>query len=90
MIQDLRVETSHPVIAITPDADKETRASVVTPLFESGIVKMPASATWLASLIGELMAFPRGKHDDPVDSVCQALRYMRDGAKMQKMKLGGV
>ena len=30
----------------------------------------------MATLLGELLAFPRGKHDDQVDSVSQFLKWV--------------
>ncbi|MDX8383813.1 MAG: phage terminase large subunit, partial [Ghiorsea sp.] len=78
LIQELKGETSHPIIAIKPDGDKESRANAVTSLFEAGRVHFPHDAPWLKALEAELFMFPLGKHDDQVDSVSQALRYMKD------------
>jgi len=78
LIQELTNETRHPVIAITVKDDKETRASTVSSLFESGRVFFPYDANWLSELESELVVFPRGKHDDQVDSMSQALRWMRN------------
>jgi len=78
LIQELRAETSHPVIANKPDADKETRANAVTSLFEAGRVLFPYDAPWLKELEAELFMFPLGRHDDQVDSITQALRYMKE------------
>ena len=35
----------------------------------------PTQAPWLADLEDELFAFPRGRHDDQVDSISQALGH---------------
>jgi len=78
LIQELQAETRHPVIGIKPDADKETRANAVTSLFEAGRVLFPYDAPWLKALLSELFMFPLGRHDDQVDSVTQALRYMKE------------
>ena len=78
LIQGLQAETRHPVIGIKPDADKETRANAVTSLFEAGRVLLPYDEPWLKSLESELFMFPLGRHDDQVDSVTQALRYMKE------------
>ncbi len=78
LIQDLRVDTSLPVIAVQPDADKETRASVITAQFEAGRVFFPHDAPWLKALLAELLVFPLGRHDDQVDSISQALRWMKE------------
>jgi phage terminase large subunit-like protein len=33
---------------------------------------------WVEDLVDELLAFPGGRHDDQVDSISQALRWIRD------------
>jgi predicted phage terminase large subunit-like protein len=43
--------------------------------FEAGLVHFPRNAPFLPELEAELLAFPRGKHDDQVDSISQALAY---------------
>jgi predicted phage terminase large subunit-like protein len=43
LIQDLREATLIPVIAIEPEGDKLTRANVVSPLVEAGLVHLPRS-----------------------------------------------
>jgi len=78
LIQELRGETRHSVIAIHPENDKETRANAVTSMFEAGRVIFPYDAPWLDSIESELSTFPLGRHDDQVDSVTQALKYMHD------------
>ena len=59
------------------DSDKLARAQSVTPLVEAGRVFLPESAPWLNDFVDELAAFPKGTHDDSVDSVTQALNYLR-------------
>lgn len=76
LIQELR-KTSIPVIAIKPEGDKETRLNAVSVEFEAGKVFLPEAATWLPLFEAELLTFPRGKHDDQVDSTSQALSWMR-------------
>ena len=61
------------MIPIKPEHDKKTRMSIQTAKFESGRVLFPTHAPWLADFEDELCAFPRGRHDDQVDSVSQAL-----------------
>jgi predicted phage terminase large subunit-like protein len=41
---------------------------------------LPESAPWLNDFVDELAAFPRETHDDCVDSVTQALNYLRHEA----------
>lgn len=78
LIQDIRRETSLPVIPVTPKQDKVSRLAAVTPLFEAGNVLFPVRASWLAVLEEELFAFPQGPHDDQVDSLSQYLNWMRE------------
>jgi phage terminase large subunit-like protein len=38
-------------------------------------VFFPKESPWLPDLEAEVFAFPRGRHDDQVDSISQALGY---------------
>ena len=64
-------------IAFKPKAGKVERLHGATPMFESGQVLLPDTAGWLEAYLHELCAFPRGKHDDQVDSTTQALEWIR-------------
>ena len=76
LIQDLRKETKLSVISVTPDADKITRASVVSPIIESGKVLVPESKPqWLSEYMEEMLLFPNAAHDDRVDSTTQFLKW---------------
>lgn len=78
LLQELRNDTSLPVIAIEPEGDKVTRALRITPLMESRRVFVPERASWLLDYELELTLFPtKGVHDDQVDSTTQALDWMR-------------
>ena len=61
-------------IGIVPEGDKWMRMEAQTPRFEAGHVLLPKEAPWLATFLDELLAFPRGRHDDQVDSVSQFLK----------------
>lgn len=74
LVQDLK-KASFSVVAIKPEHDKKTRMSIQSAKFSSGRVFFPRQAPWLATLELELFAFPRGRHDDQVDSISQALGY---------------
>jgi predicted phage terminase large subunit-like protein len=74
LIQELRKEQI-PVIAITPDGDKDSRLYSCQPEFESGAVLFPREAQWKSELIDELLGFPSARHDDQVDSLSQAIRW---------------
>jgi predicted phage terminase large subunit-like protein len=82
LLQELKTATTFPVLAIKVDKDKETRASAVTAFFEAGKVQFPEGAPWLADLEDELAGFPGAVHDDIVDSVSQALNYLRGTSGM--------
>lgn len=81
LIQELQRSTRLPVRPVKVDRDKMSRAHAVTPLVEAGKVILPKKAPWLEAFIDELAAFPFGSHDDQVDSVTQALNYVRDDRK---------
>lgn len=81
LIQELKAQTQHPVIAMKPDADKETRARTVAAMVEGEKVFLPKYAPWLQRFETELALFPSDidhVHDDQVDAFSQFLRYMRD------------
>jgi predicted phage terminase large subunit-like protein len=74
LIQELK--TAHfSIIPVKPEHDKKIRMSIQCAKFESGRVFFPKEAPWLADLEAELFAFPRGRHDDQVDSISQALGH---------------
>jgi len=74
LAQDLK-KASFSVVPIKPEYDKKTRMSIQSAKFNAGRVLFPNHAPWLATLELELFAFPRGRHDDQVDSISQALGY---------------
>jgi predicted phage terminase large subunit-like protein len=76
-IQELKVSTRFPVLAITAEGSKISRAEAVTPMFESGRVFLPEGVAWFGDFTEELCAFPAGAHDDIVDSTTMALNYLR-------------
>src|SRR5207248_374737 len=76
LIQELRT-TNLPILPVKADSDKISRSQAITPLIESGRVFLPQSAGWLGDFLDELSAFPNAAHDDSVDSLTQALNWMR-------------
>ena len=42
---------------------------------EAGLVLLPEHAPWLDEFLGEVLAFPRGRHDDQVDAMAQYLAW---------------
>ena len=77
LIQELRAGTTLPVRAVKVERDKVSRAHAVTPLIEAGKVFIPEKAPWVDAFLDETASFPNGQFDDSVDSVTQALNYLR-------------
>ncbi len=78
LIQALRQGSSRDVpnpIGIKPDGDKMVRMEAQTAKIEAGQVFLPKDAPWLGIFLDELLAFPKGRHDDQVDSVSQFLYW---------------
>ena len=46
-------------------------------MIENGFVHIPETAPWLDEYLHELTAFPKGKHDDQVDSTAQFLDWFK-------------
>ncbi len=57
--------------------DKVARVHAIQHLFADNMVYAP-DKTWADMVIHQCAIFPRGAHDDLVDSTSQALRYLRD------------
>lgn len=77
IIQELR-RVGIPIYEYNPDRDKIARAHAAAPLLEAGRVWVPEGKRYSEEVIMECAAFPRGAHDDIVDSVTQALLWLRD------------
>lgn len=75
----LRAEISG-LVAVEPDGGKEARAHAVAPQVEAGNVYLPdpSRGAFVHDLLEELAAFPRGAHDDQVDTLTQALRRLSE------------
>lgn len=63
-------------IARVARLDKETRLDAQTARIQEGRVLFPTRAPWLAEFWNEFRAFPKGRHDDQVDSVSQFLEWV--------------
>lgn len=61
------------VVAVNPQGGKVARVNAVSPYIESGNVFLPRQAEWVHDFVEEAASFPKGKHDDQVDSMSQAL-----------------
>jgi predicted phage terminase large subunit-like protein len=79
LVQDLTM-AGLPIFAFQPDRDKESRVHAITPIFAQGRVWVPAEKMYADEVIEECRQFPLGRHDDYVDTVSQALLWMRNGA----------
>lgn len=66
------------LIPVEPDGSKSARAAAVSPFVEAGNVHVPSVelAPWVDGLIEESVAFPRGRHDDQVDAMTQAINRL--------------
>jgi predicted phage terminase large subunit-like protein len=79
LIDDLRQENADDVvapIAILPEGDKLLRLSAQSAKVEAGQVHLPKDAIWLSDFKIEVLQFPRGTHDDQVDSLSQFLNWI--------------
>jgi len=75
LIQDLKRENIHTILAVNPTSDKVTRMNDQTAVIADGCVFIPSEAPWLAEYLQELIAFPKGRYSDQVDSTSQALKW---------------
>lgn len=77
LIQELRRENVT-VTPYEPKGDKIFRMEGQTALIENGFVHIPREAHWLEDFLHEVMMFPKGRHDDQIDSMSQALDWARN------------
>ena len=77
LIQELIAEGCHGVTRYQPDCDKIMRLHAQTAMIENGFVYIPEAAPWLGEYLHELTVFPKGKHDDQVDSTAQFLDWFK-------------
>lgn len=71
LIQAL-VKKGYPVQPLKADKDKVSRARSMAARYEVGAVYHRLGAPWLTGYEDELIAFPRGAHDDQVDCASYA------------------
>src|SRR5262249_45359957 len=77
LIQELRNAGSPFPIPIDPKGDKVMRMYVQAAKIEAGQVYLPREAPWLSEFLLEVLAFPRYRHDDQVDSLSQFLNWVQ-------------
>lgn len=74
----------------TSNNSKEFRLDGVSPMFESGQVLLPKTASWVADYESELLGFPTAKYDDQVDATSQYLNWARQRQGRGTVKLQGI
>lgn len=85
LIQDLE-KTTIPIAKYNPGkADKVQRAHAISHIIEAGRIYIPESsnvrrevAGWAEDFMKQCCGFPKAAHDDYVDTMTQALKYMID------------
>jgi predicted phage terminase large subunit-like protein len=77
LIQELIAEGCRSVTRYQPGCEKIMRLHAQTGLIENGLVHIPEEAPWLAEYLHEMSVFPKGKHDDQVDSTAQFLDWIK-------------
>lgn len=85
LIQDLRHGSdsgalpSLPVIPYDPDGmTKEGRAYAVVSYIAGGLVFLPQDAPWADAFITQHKEFPKGLHDDLVDTTAMSIRWLKE------------
>lgn len=63
-------------IAVQPEGGKVARVNAISPFIEAGNAFLPRDASWVHDFIEECASFPKGKHDDQVDAMSQALNQL--------------
>ena len=76
------------VTIVPPQRSKQMRAKIQSAKFRGGRVLLPKEASFLAELETELLAFPKGRFDDRVDSICLALSYELPAYDLEKANPG--
>src|ERR1700751_2430205 len=76
LIQELITDGCHAVTRYQPTCDKIMRLHAQTAMIEN-FVHIPETAPWLDESLHELTVFPKGKHDDQVDSTAQFLDWFK-------------
>lgn len=83
LIQDLRrgsdddMLPSLPVMEFSPDGmSKEARAFSVVPYVAGGLVYLPEGADWVDHWVTQHKQFPKGLHDDLVDTTAMAICWL--------------
>lgn len=70
-----------------PFLSKEARIRLLQPLFEQGLIEIRRDHT---ELVDELLAFPRGKHDDLIDALSYQIPHLYPSQGTQQEKNDGL
>jgi predicted phage terminase large subunit-like protein len=81
LIQEMR-RRGLPVYEYLPDTDKVSRCHATTPIMQAGRIHAPKIQNWAKDVILECTQFPQGRNDDYVDTVTQAVIWMRDSWRL--------
>ena len=86
MMKRLHEREAHCRVEWLPSvADKEARARGIQAMMSMGKVYWPRFAPWKTDVIGQMMKFPAGKHDDSVDVMSlfgRGLKFINAGRKV--------
>jgi predicted phage terminase large subunit-like protein len=61
------------MVPVNPQGGKVARVNAVSPYIESKNVFLPRGVEWVHDFVEECSSFPKGKNDDQVDAMSQAL-----------------
>ena len=86
IISSIKEHTSLCIIPVSPTDSKVARALIAQPFWESKRIYVPSMAYWLPEWESEIARFPVGKHDDQVDSMTQALNYLRSSLRFDTLE----
>ncbi len=76
-------ERNIPVDGNTPKGDKVGRANSVTGVCQNRRVQLLQHASWIATFLEEMTAFPRGDHDDLPDAVVGGIAKLVHGGHIR-------
>jgi predicted phage terminase large subunit-like protein len=77
LCDDVARKTRSRILPVVPQGDKVSRMVGETPTISAGYIYLPKETSWLVEFLREMASFPKGKHDDQVDSVSQFLYWTR-------------
>jgi predicted phage terminase large subunit-like protein len=76
LVQQLRQDTTLPIVPVAPKGSKESRVEGITGTLEAKRVFLPKEAPWLLDFERELLSFPLARHDDMVDAFTLGLSQL--------------